>query len=284
MSTSSTVGLVSGPDIEHIWRVVVIGHLQNHLFLAHSILALTAAHMAYLDPSQHARYSDIARRYSVNASVLFRSCSVSDLSQFSCVPIFAFLILTGLTALSLLQDEAGHLDRFLDILDLVRHSLRVGNTYGTPEANDIIMARIMLASEVQPKGSLSLNGPLHSSLDNLNSVNLASPSASDSQKAILSHAIEQTKQWYLCVPLYPQNLILTPHWVLLMTDEYLVYLRGKNEVAIALLAHWIVPLYHAPKTWYMTRWPEKVVATIAKELGPARSNTIEWVLSQVPIP
>jgi hypothetical protein len=283
-ATSSTVGLVAGPDIEHIWRVVVIGHLQSHQFLAHSMLALTAAHLAHLHPSQQARYSDIARRYSVDASVLFRSCSVSDLRQFSIVPTLAFLILTGLTSLSLLQYEAEAFDSFFDVLNLMRYSLRVGNTYGTPEANDINIARIMVSSELRPDGSLKLDELLQASLDNLNSINLASPTASNYQKSILSHAIEQTKQWYSYVPLYPQNLIFTPHWVMLMTDEYLVYLRDKNEVAIALLAHWIVPLYHGPRKWYMTKWPQKVVASIAKELGPVRRNTIEWVLSQVPIP
>jgi hypothetical protein len=266
--------------------VVVPGHGQNHPFLAHSIFAITAAHMAHLhtNTSQNARYSDIARRYSVNASALFRSCTVADLRRLSLVPTLAFLILMGLTTLSLLQGEEEYLDRFLDILNLTRHSLRLGNTYGTPAANDFTIAHILVASELKPEGLLSLDEQLQSSLDNLNSVNLASPSTSKFQKAILTHAIEQTQEWYSCVPLYPQNLVFTPHWVMLMTDDFLVYLRDKNEVAIALLAHWIVPLYNAPRKWYMSEWPQNVVASIAKELGPTKTSTIEWVLSQVPIP
>jgi hypothetical protein len=274
---------VSGPDIEHVWRVVVLGHVQDHPFLAHGILAITAAHMAHLDTSLAARYSDIARRYSVNASVLFRSFSASDVSQSRSVPTLAFMILTGLTTLSLLEDEAEYLDRFLDILNLTRHSLRLGTTCNAPTASDSNIARMIVASDLQPNGLLSLNERLLSSLDKLDSVNLASPSASNFQKAVLSHAIEQTKQWYSCVPLYPQNLVYTTHWVILMTDEYLVYLRDKNEVALALLAHWIVPLYNAPRKWYMSKWPQKLVASIAKELGSNR-DTIEWVLNQVPVP
>ena len=258
-ASSSTIGLVPGPDINHIWQVVVLGNVQNHPFLAHSMFAFTAAHMAHLyidtSPLQNVRYSDMARRYSVEASAFFQSYSVTDLNQLGLVPTLAFLILMGLTTLSLLQGEVEYLDRFLDLLFLTRHSLRLINIYGTPAVSDLTIARIMVASEFQPKGLLSLNELVESALDNLESVNLTSPSTSRYQKAIISHAIVQTKKWYSFVPLDPQNLILIPHWVMFMTDDYLVCLRDKNEVAMALLAHWIVPIYNAPKngTWLSGR-------------------------------
>ena len=287
-STSSTIGLVSGPDIEHIWQVVVPGQAQAHPYLMQSLLALAAAHMAYLDKSQHALFFGIARRHHIKASTLFRSHATYALSQPKSVPALAFVILTGLTSLALLQDEGNNHLQFLDTLCLVRHSLRIGATCkrvaGTEDVN---VANIMIGSEFHPNGLLDLDEQLKASLDILDSVNLASSTTSTARKSTISHAIRQTRGWYQCVPLHPPNLVYIPHWAILVTDEYMNYLRDMDPVAIALLAHWIVAVYNAPKKWYISDWPERIVAIIARRLGqigPAANNMIEWVLTQVPIP
>jgi hypothetical protein len=67
-----------------------------------------------------------------------------------------------------------------------------------------------------------------------------------------------------------------------MTDDYFECLRERNEVALALLAHWIVPCYNAPRKWYLDDWPREIVGSIAKELG-AKSDLIDWVVVELGI-
>jgi hypothetical protein len=279
--SSSTVGLVCDAEIEHIWRVIVPEHAWTCPFVMHSILALTGAHMAHLDSSRRVKHILVARHNHIRASELFRSSSISNSKQPNIVSTLAFLILTALTMLSLIQDEAEEINGFIRFLVLSRHSLRFAASCGIPAEHNSRVPSIMVASKSHPRGLLKLNEGLQSSLERLEFVNLACLTTSTSLKAILSQAIQRTKQWYTYVQLCPQDLVFIPHWIAMMPEEFLDCLSDKNHVALALLAHWIVPLHNGPKKWYMAHWPQRLVACIARELGATGSDTISWVMSAV---
>jgi hypothetical protein len=238
--------------------------------------------MARLNPTRRAACSDIARQHHIQASELFRSSVSGDSTKYNYVSTLAFLILSTLTSVGLIQDEAEDLDSFLSLLDLMRRALRYAVSCKRPTAEDGAVTDIMVASGWHPSGLLSLDKRLQLSLQRLDYSNSSRPTTPKIKKAVLAQAIKETKRWYTCVPIRPSNLAFIPHWLIMMTDEFFECLREKDEVALALLAHWIVPCYNAPRKWYMDDWPRKVVVSITKELR-AKSDLIEWVQAELGI-
>jgi hypothetical protein len=258
-TSSSTVGLVCGPEIEHVWRVLIPAQAQTCPFLMHSLLAFTSIHMARLNPTRRAACSDVARQHHIQASELFRSSVSDDSARSNSVSTLAFLILSTLTSVGLIQDEAEDLDSFTSLLDLMRCALRFAVSCKRPTAEDGAVTDIMVASGWHPLGLLSLDERLQLSLQRLEYSNSSGSTTSKAQKAVLAQAIKETKRCYTCVPIRPSNLAFIPHWLIMMTDEFFECLRDKHDVALALLAHWIIPCYNAPRKWYMDDWPRKVV-------------------------
>jgi len=245
------------------------------------MLAFTSIHMARLNPAQRAAYSKIARQHHIQASELFRSSISSESMIFSSISTLAFLILSTLTSVGLIQNEAEDINSFVDLLALVRCALRFAVSFERPTAENGRVTDVMIASQSHPLGSIRLDARLQSSLKRLEHYNTNCVSISNAQMVFLSQAIEETKRWCTCVPIRPSNLVFIPHWLIMMTDEFFQCLRERNEVALALLAHWIVPCHHAPRKWYMDDWPAGIVGSITKELGTAKKDLIEWVLAEL---
>jgi hypothetical protein len=284
-STALTMGKHDKSLTQKIWRVTVPGFAQSHPFLLHSILAFSAAHMAWQNPARRTEMTSIARYHHGLASALFRRYSVLGVGRSNSAVSLAFCVLAMLTALSLLPpsgDSEEDIDSFLGWAMFLRQSMRFAWSFDSASRNDSRICGLIAHLTQRRQLIPTLDSGLEKSLDGLQSASFLSSEASLLSKRVFSLAVMQTKQWFHLVPIRPSGLNFTVHWFIMIPDEYVEMVKEKKPLALALLCHWLVPLYHVPREWFLGDWPERIVAAIAKRLGPSR-ELVKWVLEEVDI-
>lgn len=142
-ATDASVVYVNLDDYSHytrarttwVWQTVVPHLVQQHEFLLHSLLSLTAAHMASerSEQSDGGQYRCMALHHCTRSSSIFRqSCSASSTSLPPAPAILVFVILNSLAALSLLplsspmnfsRSNSQDLDNFVSWLISLRHAV-----------------------------------------------------------------------------------------------------------------------------------------------------------------
>ena len=282
-STSISVIRVTTPDIKDLWQVTVPQLAQNQRFIMHSILSLSAAHLAYLRPMQRDQHQQVARQHHVDASAAFRNVSSSGIERPSHESVLIFCILHMVAALALLpvgQNEVSDLEHFVSWLMLLRTTLKLAHAYNwDPNNPNSDLQNIMGFFAQSPPPQLKPDPGLQASLSKLEAFNASASPPND--KPVFSEAIAQTKLWFTLVPLHPPNLLFLLRWVIQMPDAYLDLITKRSSLALVLLAHWIIPLRNAPRKWMVGEWPERAIDAIRKQVGDAWTSTMGWVVEQI---
>lgn len=249
----------------------------------HSVLGITAAHVAFLEPSSRSKYQYLARQNHVEASKLFRIHALSVTSKTDPIAILTFCMLTMLTSVALMQAELaktkiGRLDHFIDCLLLLRQSLRFVRTLNLESLEQRAIEIILVpAASGLPKTQLPLDSNLIESLKKLDTINETREVKDFDDKAVVTESIAALRDWYRIVPLHPRNLVFVVRWAHMVPDQYYEALQRKNPLALAVLIHWFIPLCNNPDTWALANWPQQIVAAILEELGDEWSETMAWV-------
>jgi hypothetical protein len=297
-STCQVVGLNHGLDRERIWKTVVPRLAQGNPFLLYIVLATTASHLStntYQSDPRRYRYRRLALHHHVQATSHFRYAITHDHERPpSESAILPFGILTMFTSLALLpatkDSRSEELDDFVRWLVFTRHSVAFAMSY--TKSDYVSYETTGLVSHLQG-GDLSrapkqltatdqLPGSLVDSLDRLSSLIASSPSLNSGDVETLLLAIAQTKLWFRLVPPHPQNHTYLMLWVGSMTEAFFVLVASRSPHALALMAHWLVPLYHAPKLWFISDWPQRMILAVLDELTSVKmNNSIEWVMREV---
>lgn len=285
ISTHATVGRALTPELKHIWGITVPLIAQRWPCLMYSILAITSAHKAHLDPLQREKHLQETRRYHVQASTLFRPLLDFGINDDNSGPSLIFSILTMLTSLTLQQtkSEDGDLDKFVEWVLLTRRSVLFARTLGNTAGAAQGIAGLLPRSISHLKTPFTLDERLSASLNQLEATYLALLDASSFEYDVIRSSTAQTREWFTLVAPHPQDLNYIIRWIALLPDGYFELLRSKHSFALALLGHWIVPLQHAPRRWILGDWPERVAVALMDELGVEWRDTIRWVMIETNI-
>jgi hypothetical protein len=302
ISTSLVVGRNRGPDRERIWQTVIPQLGQSNDFLGHMVLATAAAHLTTLFQQSEERiyhYRCMALYHHIKATSRFQQ-ALGPGSNHSPPEsaILPFGILAMFTTLALLPQSTGSDSNTTDLnyfigwlvftqrsiafaLSCLQRDLMVHETTG-------LVSHFSGRNSDGPTRHLAaddpLDGSLLSSLDQLASLIIASSSTSfsSSNSETLLLAIAKTKLWFRLLPLRPQNHSHLVLWVGSMSNEFFNLVQLKCPLALALTAHWIVPLYHAPRLWFISHWPKPVIEAITDELTTSgMSESISWVRKEI---
>lgn len=77
--------------------------------------------------------------------------------------------------------------------------------------------------------------------------------------------------------------ILDLSWILRIPPEYLDLLQDRKPLALIILAHYCVVMYHLRKRWWMGDWGVRVLQEICDLLGRDRLATIKWPIDATSI-
>lgn len=101
------------------------------------------------------------------------------------------------------------------------------------------------------------------------------------QEDVYSEAIDQLD---LCLQYTTQGSdpgIAGLLWILKFPSEYLALLERRDPLALIVLAHYCVVMYHLRERWWMSDWGVRGLHEICELLGREGPRTISWAIDAV---
>lgn len=259
-----------------IWETTVPQEAQNHHFLMHAILALAALHISHLRSSNRELYAQIARNHYEMALTMFRSV-VTNITPENGTATTAFSLLvvlfsTGQPAVFRFSDVSDPLAAFIDILAVLRRGWHVLN--GVRDAiEDGALGKLVKQRNNPP--IYPLPEITRKALDDLDACNSSSDDTNEN-KAIFQRALFELRHFFSINPIHPPNWAHILYWPTAVSPEFFSLLQAREPMALLLLAHWSIPLHHAPSLWYMNGWGKRVMQAIWDSLGPEWQKMMWW--------
>ena len=98
-------------------------------------------------------------------------------------------------------------------------------------------------------------------------------------------AIMKLRHFYVIVSPRPESWARIVQWPLRLTPNFFELLRKRRAPALVILAHWIVPLHHAPKRWFLGDWPVRTIRAIVRHVPSSDwAQGLEWPLKEFALP
>jgi hypothetical protein len=120
-----------------------------------------------------------------------------------------------------------------------------------------------------------LSWEVYSALNNLQSLNQALTPCQRELDAH-QHAIEMLQFSFEDTASTPENWIKTLQWGILMPPLYASLLAKKQPMALVILAHYCVLLFHSPTRWFIEGWSCCVFGTVEDLLDKSLHQHIAW--------
>lgn len=295
--TSTCLEIGYDATIRHVWHTDVPVLAAKHPFLKHGVLACSALHLAFLHPSERQRYQLIAAHHQNIALPQFRF-EIGNPNIDNCFALLAFTQLLIIHCFSADQHDEELL------LVKGRHDLHL------PDWLHVIRASCHIFQSVWPYiQSLPIVALVTEGLEREGGDQGFEPSKYDERLRGLFELIKpntaQTAQKLLdCYfsPLSSALLILsrafakaqaaqsrnaytlwvaTHTWPVQVTQEYLDLLRGRDPVALILLAHYCILLRPLEDNWYMSGYSKRLLTRIYNQLDEEWRPWLRWPLEEI---
>ncbi|KAF2716829.1 hypothetical protein K431DRAFT_323546 [Polychaeton citri CBS 116435] len=275
------------PRVQEIWRKVVPELAAKHPFLMHSILALSAIHIAKQRPAESVKYQDICAKHQSVALERVHEL-IPNMNADNANAIFAFS--ASVSAISLARatliaeqrmapyhismDEVAETILLTQgVRSIVRRAyqwVRHGpldellNGFATPEGADV-------GIEVYDRFE-ALNKMLDSFCGDVETLRLcreASDNLLDSYKCVRWHAAENDLESGIVV-----------RWIAMADQSLARLIQNHHPPALVLLAHYVVLFVTMRSGWFIHDWPQYVFRGIEMAIDPDFSEWLEWPRQQ----
>lgn len=287
LHTSGTIGAIDSELYTHIWRQEVPRLAQSHHFLMHAVLGFAAAHQlacSAVDPLS-IDYSVVRNHYS-KAVTLFRS-AVDVIDQERAEALLCFIILTSFLTLYL---ECGTPAQGTDpiqglatFLTVVQNSARVLQELWETLRSSTVGVLLSHTWYEQPHAIDPETEHSLYVLDCLSCTYIASiPPSDDSNVAnLLVDALAKLRKLFALVDPTEKGWALILRWPISLDHGFISLLQDGNAIALCALAHWCVPIYHAPTKWFTGDWPKRMLMAVEQRLrGTQWEEGIQWPLCE----
>ncbi|KAH8668688.1 hypothetical protein BX600DRAFT_261678 [Xylariales sp. PMI_506] len=288
-----TMALDESQTRSTLWNRVVPMLATDHPFLMHGLLAVSAAHIAHNRTDLRDSYLPVARRHYGLGLQLFEDlgapespAEVQSLHEAKVV----FVLMSTILSLAFTA-RTGCAERDIDIciellvflcasLELAHKFYKESLNYGGTSRISVLLHR----PEDGPSELLSLDGDTEASLDLLNAKAQRNETASPADKEQICNTIAKIKLWIRLVSLRPQKAFFTVTGARNFSKDFLRLVGEKDPASLIVVAHFLVPLCHAPRKWYWHDWFEAVIAAIAHVLPSDEWRShLGWVSEQVDV-
>ena len=241
------------PGTEHvkqIWGFAVPQEAFKYPFLLHSILAFSANHLAYINPSKAAHFR-IAASAHQSAALTSLNHAVANIGHLNCHAIFAAASMTVINAFA--DARAYDLDVLVETFQLVR-----GMDYVLNNVTDMLkkgpFAAIVLPVEETPKPPSLLSAFLVE-IQALSRPTTAESSPDDLAAARAAEVLRNGLQYAMNSSTHPA-LRATMIWPISVTPEFIEALKSRTHPGVrAILKHYCKLLEYASLDfWFFTGW------------------------------
>lgn len=277
--TSLTSSTLPGAD-RRTWQREVPTEAVAHPFLMHQVLAVSAFHLASLDPSQSQTHLSRAFQHQHHAICGIKA-EVSDITPSNCHALFAAssLLFIGAFASSTQATTGGTSQRevnsILDIFTLVRGVIAILSSSKEIIRHGIFGEFMQCNDPPARTGLLSL---LLERLPRIRESLAANPMSHEAQ-ALVEEAIVGLRESVERASTRSPELTVAVVWPTTLSDGFLALLRVHHPAALVVVAHYCAVLHVVgSEFWFIRGWGRRLIDAIAESLVPCWREVIRWPL------
>ncbi|KAI0437907.1 hypothetical protein F4803DRAFT_125443 [Xylaria telfairii] len=281
-STVTCFTLPRGEELGHIWQVECVQlALADEPFM-HQILAISAFHLAYLQPSHRRLYLMLASQHHGVAlqGLRTKTREVTPESSHSTFAAAALLIIGAFATFAVNdENERNTLPGLQDMLDMFG-LIRGMNVVLEAWTHTVVQGRF--ADLFVDYGSSRPMIFLEAICEKLR--NMKESTESDQPTTVvcrettnlidcIKHSIRSAR--------FPE-IRLVMLWPIRAHPDFLALLHQRDEKAMAVLAYYCAIIHEAQRyAWYCTRWGVNVATDIKGPRSPLETETIAWPLAYI---
>ena len=286
--TSTCFSLSTDPSIQKIWETAVPEMASANLYLMQGLLACSALHLAFIQPSIQQELTNRAVSYQALALPVFRS-AISCIDDHTCHAIYAFSRLLVIFAFAS-QPKA---DSFLltgmvaenDVSSCL-HLIRGGCSMlfsVKPVIESGPLRRLIPPREEHTDISAYQEDPRLSSLAFLSALE---PDEAWQGKASVIYFDAFMELRTAFKRTYTRGPSLTVwdvvhHWPARISDEFVTLLGNEHPGSLVLVAHYCILLKQLETYWYMNGYAARLLSQIYIRIGQKWQSWIRWPLQDV---
>lgn len=286
LSTASTVGAIDDEQYHSIWQSKVPRLAQTYRFLVHAVLSTAAMHLALTDSPTPVVHMKLGEDHYTKALESFTKNVIevngADPQLSDAVWCFSVLIMHISFAMGQVNSSSGQdaIEVFASILQSIRSASSVLTLLRDSPPDSAVSRLLQHTRHGRPH---SLAADVSHSLHHLHNMLDSEGQNFDQQTlASLDAAFIPTRNFFTLVPTHPSSWAHVLRWPFSLDPAFFLLLQQRNPVALALLAHWCVPIHNAPKRWSVGEWPRIVMEEIRCTLnGTGWESGIEWPCSEI---
>ncbi|KAH6972886.1 C6 zinc finger domain-containing protein [Ilyonectria sp. MPI-CAGE-AT-0026] len=284
-STHTHSTLPRAKDANNVWQFEVPKIAIKHQFLMNQLLALSAFHLAYLNPGQRHVYALRASQHQDHAVRLMRT-ALAEITAENCDALFAASLLCSFGGFSGVTNQTNGLEPSVDdILDIFLLTRGIDSVLKTEEDN--ISKGALHEFFGLPKHPVpSMPAGLQALLDKLIDLQLQleTHQLDDHIQALVGAEIISLIS---CIhyanataPMPEVRIVST--WPMHFNPDFITLLRQRHPAAVALLAYFCVVVRITESTfWFMKGWGLGVARSIANTIDPLWNSIIEWPMGYI---
>jgi hypothetical protein len=249
----------------------------EHDFLLSGLLAVSSLHLAILNPSAIHTASAIKHHTEALAQVVPH---LANISSDNVTALFSFSCLIALYSFGFHQTQAPSADPLGDIFEvftLIR-GIRIIVRDEVQWLQQTPFAESMLPNPLDPNASLApkIEAAI-STLSQYNSKQITDLASRD----VYAAAIDLLRQTFLLAAEKPSAKMTALPFPILVPDEFMEKLRGRDPMALVILANYAVALYWLRGYIWLRGWGKEVVDAVKHTVGTEMRFYLEWATEEV---
>lgn len=294
--TSTSYTLPGSVEFRHVHQVEYVRLAFNDEALMHQLLAVSSFHLARLDPGRrHASFMrGLQHQTEAAQGIRARLAHLTSETSPACFVSGVLLVIGSFASLTVFHDVEGAHKPALD--DLVHLFYVVRGMYAVLKSSEDIIYRGCLASLLRQREYSRQAARLEPLLEDLRDLAQiirqryahAEPNRSRVVEAAISSLVANIRYAVRHAPT-PYEWRPVTGWPITLSQDFLLLLAEKDELALAVVARFCVVLHEAhPVAWFTAGWGRSVLKDIvltsrglAAEGVPRHSDLLSWPLSRV---
>lgn len=268
-------------DLRQMWQIQVPKLALKHKYLMHSLLSITALHMALTNPGSQSLYIDRAIRY-YNISLPEFTLKLRHITQENSTALFTCAALTTIFAFSLPmlrphEEPTSPIDELSGIFMLLRGvPLVIGDMW--PWVKDSEIGPLFAGRELDD--SIVLSDDVTEALKRLEDRNQLM-SRSDSEKHTYTIAIQGLKEAFMVIASKDRDNGMVFKWPMSVDQDYIPSLRSRQQMALVILAHYAVILDGIRDTWWVMGWGSKLIQELNQVVDDEWKSLMVWPVDKI---
>jgi hypothetical protein len=272
--------LATRNDLRQMWQIEIPKLALKQKFLMHSLVSVTALHIASLHPENQPSYIDTAIRHHNIALREYSHKLHGGMTRENSPSMFACATLIVIFALNLAvskphKEATGPIEEMLGIFKLLRDvPIVLGEMWDWVRESEI--APMFAGRELD--NTIILPDDVANAIKLLEEQNELS--SSRSERDIYTLAIQGVKDCFKLTSSNDRDNGMVLSWPISVSQEYIALLGSRQQMALVILAHYAVILNEIKDTWWAMGWGSKLIQEVHQVLDCEWKVLIAWPMDK----